>query len=106
MPSIAAEDTSLHGVQLPAGAEVVVTLAGAPRFVTVVVTTPGSAPIYWNAADRLAEIAGADCRVIPGGLVASDSDSARRVPLPEGGVEARVHLISAAQAVVSIQRGV
>lgn len=105
MLTIAADQTALHGVQLPAGVEVLITFAGAPRAVTVVVTGPGTEPIYWNAADEVAAEASTECRIIPAGVVAIDDDSTRRVFGPDGSVSSVVHLFSAAAATVSVQRG-
>lgn len=106
MPTIAADETAVHGVQLTAGAEVVVEIVGYPRTVTIVVTTPGSAPIYWNATDDAAAVASPQCRIIPAQMVATDSAPARRQVNPDGSVLTRVHLLSAAAARVSVQRGV
>jgi hypothetical protein len=109
MPTVAAADTALHGLHLPAGQEVIVDYERAPARVEVVVTVPGSDPVYWAATGRPAQIAAPWCRVIPAGVIAVDSTRATRTAIPGStlvnAATARVRLICASAVTVSLQEG-
>lgn len=110
MPTYASADAAVHGIELPPGEEVVVTFPTYSRTLEVVITTPGSEPVFWTANGTPALIAGGNCRVIPAHVLASDSIAAKRVYAPgadPGGgdqLQTVAHLISAAAVTLSVQR--
>lgn len=106
MPTVPPDEQALHDLTLTAGEEVVVTFEAYSRAIEVVVTTPGTAPIYWTATDEPATIAGGDTRVIPAGAYAIDTATARRITTRgTGRLRSMARLISAAPCTVSVQRG-
>lgn len=106
MLTIAREDSAVHAVQLEPNTEVIVEFERAPRTVELVVTTAATAPVFWTADDRTAQVNGAACRLVPPGTIAVDEAEAR--PGGDPAVYPRpvyVHIITAGRATVSVQRG-
>jgi hypothetical protein len=111
MTSIASPDAAVHGIELTPGEEVVVTFPTYSRTLEIVVTSPGAKPIYWTSNGDPAVIEGGQCRIIPGQVIANDSQPAKRVYAPDvgdpaaaSGLRTVCRMISETAATVSVQR--
>ncbi|RYZ29332.1 MAG: hypothetical protein EOP01_05605 [Propionibacteriaceae bacterium] len=104
MPTLSGTARALHGLKLTAGVELVVTIeqASQPSQLELVVTTAGTAPVYWTTDNTPATVGGDRTRVIPAEVVAVDQVAVSRLAdYPK----AYVRVISDAAATISVQKG-